>query len=193
MTNRGVPCTYLQYPPSYHVNDELVVIFTNDYHSLGVCGNAHQDKYKDEYVKECNELLEWFEGSDKVICISNIIKFGTPYMAKNYKALQRRYDKLNITKQIVHGKSIGELINPNRKQIRYKGIDPIKFNIIKPKLYDPKHIWVNKHGKIKQMQQGYINIIYTAHDVKTRRKLRYIPYYTVFSELFQKLKKRGEL
>lgn len=185
MMNRGVQCVYNHKPIKW---DGLAIIFTNNYHAVGVCGNAHQEKYKDEYKQECEELLEWFERCNKVIMISNIIKFGTPYMAKNYKLLQQRYDKLGITKQVIQGKDIGELINPNKKQIRYKGVEPISFDIVNcGNIVDPKYAWVSNNHEVKQQQIHYMNVINKTHNKEERRKLRYLPYYTVFSQLYKKL------
>lgn len=194
LTNRGVPCTYLVYPPSYYVTDDIIVVFTNDCHAMSVCGNAHQNKYKKEYEIECKKLLDWLECGEHVIMISNIIKFGTPYMAKNFKVLQQRYNKLGITKQVIEGKEIGELLNPNRTQIRYKGVTPIKFNIVRTdNIIYPMYEWIDKHGKQKQQEQYYMNVINATRDKLERRKLRYIPRYTIFSQLYRKLRERGEL
>lgn len=188
MTNRGIPCVYLPYPPSYHVTDEIAVIFTNNYHSLAVCGNAHQDKYKDDYQREASELLDWFETCDKVICISNIIKFNTPYMQR-FEDLWTRCSKLNILTQNVHTKDIGELINPHRIQIRYKGIAPIKFDFVSAdNIQDPKYTWLARnYSCFKSQQVHYLNVINATHDRDTRRKLRYIPEYTLYSQLYKKL------
>ena len=194
LTNRGTPCTYMVYPPSYYVTDDIIVVFTNDCHAMSVCGNAHQNKYKKEYEMECKKLLNWLECGEHVIMISNIIKFGTPYMAKNFKVLQQRYNKLNIIKQIVHGNIIGELINPNRKQIRYKNVKPIIWDIITTDtIKNYKYVWWNKDGLYKSQQVHYMNVLNATHDTITRRKLRYLPYYAVFSQLYKKLKERGDL
>lgn len=194
LTNRGVPCTYMVYPPEYYIDDDLVIVFTHDCHAMSVCGNAHQNKYKKEYYAECKKLIEWLECGERVIMISNVIKFGTPYMAKNYELLQQRYDKLNIIKQVIHGRAIGELINPNTKQIRYKGVKPISFDVVPiDNIKDYKYIWWNGDHKYKSMQIHYMNVINASHDTETRRKLRYLPYYTVFSQLYKKLKERGDL
>lgn len=193
LQNRGVVCIYAPKPMTHYSNDDLVVVFTNDYHSLSVCGNRFQNNKKHEFVREANELMDWFERSDRVIMISNIIKLGTPYMRNNFELLQQRYDKLGITKQVIHGKTIGELINPNKKQIRYKNVEPIEWDIMNTNMYDPKYIWKNKHGKIKQMQQCYINILNATRNTDERRKMRYIPYYVVFSQLYKQLKKRGDI
>lgn len=185
MMNRGLQCVYNHKPVKW---DGLAVVFTNRYHSLGVCGNAHQDKYKDDYQREASELLDWFECCDKVICISNIIKFGTPYM-HDFEDLWVRYSKLDILKQNVHTKDIGELINPHRIQIRYKGLAPIKFDIVgTDNIQDPKYYWlVNNTNTVKSQQMHYINCINATHDRDTRRKLRYIPEYTLYSQLYKKL------
>lgn len=189
MTNRGVPCVYMVNAPNYHVTDEIAVIFTNNYHSLAICGNAHQDKYKDDYQREASELVDWFETCNKVICISNIIKFNTPYMQR-FEDLWARCSKLDILTQNVHTKDIGELINPHRIQIRYKGLAPIKFDIAKhDNIRDPKYHWL-VNGNVfmsKSQQMHYINCINATHDRDTRRKLRYIPEYTLYSQLYKKL------
>lgn len=183
MMNRGIPCTYSPKP----IKCDFAVVFTNKYHSLATCGNAHQDKYKDDYIREASELLDWFEMADKVICISNIIKFNTPYM-KRFKDLWARCSKLDIFKQNVHTKDLGELINPHRIQIRYKGIKPIKFDIVNcGNIIDPKYRWVNERLEHKRMQIHYMNVINVTHDRDTRRKLRYIPEYSLYSQLYKKL------
>lgn len=189
MRNRGVWCTYFKYPPKVSANNELVVVFTNNHHAMSTCGNAHQDKYKYEYVKEAEELLQWLECGNRVIMISNVIKFGTPYMRENYEVLQQRYDKLDITKQVIHTKDIGSLLVPHRMQIRYKGIKPIEFDVVATdNITDPKYAWISKDWKPKKQQYHYMNVINVTHDTETRRKLRYIPEYAIFSQLYKKLK-----
>lgn len=188
MRNKGVWATYFPYPPK-SAKDEYVIVFTNKYHALGVCGNAHQDKYKDEYKKECEELLNWLECGNKVIIISNVIKFGTPYMEK-YEDLQARYDKLNINKQVIHTKDIGELLVPHKLQIRYKGFEPIKWDIVNcGNIIDPKYTWLVNGNvfKPKRQQTHYMNVINASPDTMERRKLRYIPEYALFSQLYKKL------
>lgn len=189
MTNRGVVCMYNPKPNKAY-KDDLCVIFTNKYHSMAVCGNAHQNKYKDEYEREASELLDWLECGNKVIMISNIIKLGTPYMRDNYELLQQRYDTSNIKKQVFNTKEIGELINPHRVQIRYKGVIPITFDFegLNDNIQDPKYHWyARKDNSPKQMQQHYLNVINATHDRDTRRKLRYLPEYALYSQLYKKL------
>lgn len=185
MMNRGVQCVYNPKPIKW---DGLAIIFTNNYHALGVCGNAHQGKYKDEYKQECEELLEWFECCNKVIMISNVIKFGTPYMAKNYKLLQQRYDKLCITKQVIHTRDIGSLILPHYVQLRYKNVEPINFDFVATNnLIYPQYVWVDKDNRRKRQDVHYMNVINSSHDIETRRKQRYLPEYSLFSVLYKKL------
>lgn len=188
MTNRGVVCMYSPKPNKAYKGD-LCVVFTNHYHSLAVCGNAHQNRYKDDYEREASELLDWFECGNKVIMISNIIKLGTPYMRDNYELLQQKYDKLKIKKQVFNTKEIGELINPHRVQIRYKGVIPITFDFegLKDNIQDPKYVWTDDNGNYKQQQIHYLNVINTTHDRDTRRKLRYLPEYALYSQLYKKL------
>lgn len=187
MTNRGVVCMYGPRPNRAY-KDALCVIFTDKYHSLAVCGNAHQNKYEDDYQREASELLDWFECTDKIICISNIIKFNSPYMQR-FEDLWARCSKLNILTQNVHTKDLGELINPHRIQIRYKGLNPIKFDIVgTDNIVDPKYHWYAwKDNVLKQQQQHYLNVLNATHDRDTRRKLRYLPEYAVYSQLFKKV------
>lgn len=190
LTNRGVPCTYMVYPPSYYVTDDIIIIFTNDFHAMSVCGNAHQNKYKKEYELECKKLLNWLECGEHVIMISNVIKFGTPYMAKNYPLLQQRYDKLRIVKQVIHTSKIGSLLLPHYVQLRYKGVKPIEFDIVDcGNIRDHKYVWLDKGNvfKHKSQQLHYMNVINASHDTITRRKLRYLPEYSLFSQLYKKL------
>lgn len=190
MTNRGVLCTYFKYPPKVKQHDELVVVFTNDYHALSVCGNRFQDNNKNEFVREAAELMDWFDCGNNVIMISNIIKLGTSYMRDNFKLLQQRYDKLGITKQVIHTKDIGSLLVPHKMQLRYKGIKPIDFDIVATdNIKDPKYTWFDKGNlfRPKRQQVHYINVLNKSSDTSTRRKLRYIPEYALFSQLYKKL------
>lgn len=186
----GVWCYYFRYPPKVNVKNELIVVFTNNYHALSVCGNKDQDNKKDEFEREASELLEWLECGNRVIVISNVIKFGTPYMRDNFELLQQRYDKLGITKQVIHTKDIGSLLVPHRMQLRYKGVKPINFDIVATdNVRDPMYTWlVNGNVFItKHQQMHYINVINATNDTNTRRKLRYIPEYALFSQLYKKL------
>lgn len=187
LTNKGVPCTYLVNAPKVHI-DDLVVLFTNDCHALSVCGNRFQDNKKEDFEREANRLLNWLERCNKVIMISNVIKLGTPYMAENFEALQQRYDKLNIKKQIIHTKDIGALLVPHRVQIRYKNVRPIDFDFVATdNIKDPKYIWSDKYGNFKNQQMHYLNVLNASQDTEERRKQRYLPEYSLFSQLYKKL------
>lgn len=186
LTNRGVVCMYAPKPnKAYNVDGIICVVFTNDYHALSVCGNRFQDSKKDEFEREANELMDWFDCGNKVIMISNIIKLGTSYMRDNFEVLQQRYYELGITKQVIHTKDIGSLLVPHRMQLRYKGIKPIDFDIVATdNIIDPMYTWL--FGE-KRQQTHYMNVINASHDTITRRKLRYIPEFALFSQLYKKL------
>lgn len=187
--NKGVICTYIPKPTNVKFDDALIVVFTNNYHALSTCGNRFNSEKEEEFKREASELLDWFDCGDRVIMISNINKFGTPYMAKNFKLLQQRYDKLNIKKQVFNTKEIGSLLVPHRIQIRYKNVQPIMFDFEGPKysIKDPKYVWLDSNGNHKSQQLHYINIINAIKDTEARRKLRYIPEYAIFSQLYKKL------
>lgn len=183
--NKGASCTYIPKPINVKFDDALIIIFTNDYHSLSVCGNRFNSEKEEEFKHEASELLDWFDVGDHVIMISNINKFGTPYMRKNFKLLQQRYNKHGIVKQVIHTKDIGSLINPHKIQLRYKGIEPIEFDFVDcGNIKDPKYVW----GDSKSQQMHYMNVLNASHDTITRRKLRYVPEYALFSQLYKKLK-----
>lgn len=187
LTNKGIPCTYLANAPEINI-DDLAVLFTNDCHALSTCGNRFQDSKKEDFVREADHLLNWLECCNKVIMISNVIKLGTPYMAEHFETLQQRYDKLNIKKQVIHTRDIGSLLVPHRVQLRYKNVRPIDFDIVATdNIEDPQYIWVDKHGNVKQQQVHYFNCINASDDTEERRKQRYIPEYSLFSQLYKKL------
>lgn len=190
LTNKGIPCTYLVNAPEVNI-DDLAVLFTNDCHALSTCGNRFQDSKKEDFKREADHLLNWLERCNKVIMISNVIKLGTPYMAKHFKALQQRYDKLNIKKQVIHTKGIGSLLVPHRVQLRYKNVRPIDFDIVATdNIKDPKYTWFVggrwDHG-VKRQQMHYLNVINASSNTEERRKLRYIPEYSLFSQLYKNL------
>lgn len=188
LTNKGVPCTYLITAPKVHI-DDLAVLFTNDCHALSVCGNRFQDNKKEDFEREADHLLNWLERCNKVIMISNVIKLGTPYMAENFEALQQRYNKLDIKKQVIHTKDIGSLLVPHRLQLRYKNVRPIDFDIVATdNIKDPRYWWVDKEsGTVKKQQMHYLNVINASQDTEERRKQRYLPEYSLFSQLYKKL------
>lgn len=181
--NKGVICTYIPKPMNIKFDDTLIVVFTNNYHALSVCGNRFNSEKEEEFKREASELLDWFAVSDHVIMISNINKFGTPYMRDNFELLQQRYDKHSIVKQVIHTKDIGSLINPHKIQLRYKGIEPIEFDFVATdSIKDPKYVYGDK-----QIQVHYMNVLNASNDTEERRKMRYIPEYTLFSQLCKKL------
>lgn len=185
MMNKGVQCTYIPKPTSVKFGNDLIVVFTNNYHALSVCGNRFNNEKQADFEQEASELLDWFDCGNKVIMISNINKFGTPYMRDNFELLQRRYDKHDIVKQVVYTKQLGELINPHRIQLRYKGVKPIKFDMVATdNIIDPVYTW---SLGLKRQQYHYINVLNASHDTNTRRKLRYIPEYTLYSQLYKHL------
>lgn len=186
MRDKGEWTTLMLDPSNKWNTNELVIAFPDTF-NMSVCGNRFNKEKLHDYKKDCETVLQWFEASERVIVITNVCKFGTPYMKLHAPELYKRLQGLGCKKQVIHTKNIGELINPHRLQIWYKGIEPIKFDERKPNIYDPKYIWVDKYGKIKQMQLNYINIIYTTHDKYERRKLRYLPEYTLFSQLYKKI------
>lgn len=182
--NKGASCTFIPKPINIKFDDALIIIFTNDYHALSVCGNRFNSEKEEEFKREASELLNWFDVSDHVLMISNINKFGTPYMTEKFELLQQRYDKHGIVKQVIHTKDIGSLINPHKIQLRYKGIEPIEFDFVATdNIKNPKYVYGDK-----QIQVHYMNVLNLSRDTITRRKLRYIPEYTLFSQLYKKLK-----
>ena len=188
MTNRGVPCTHLVNAPEVHI-DDLAVLFTSDCHALSACGNRFQDNKKEDFEREADHLLSWLECCNKVIMISNVIKLGTPYMAKHFETLQQRYDKLDIKKQVIHTKDIGSLLVPHRVQIRYKNVRPIDFDFVATdNIKDPKYTWLaHDYSRFKTQQMHYLNVLNASQDTEERRKLRYLPEYSLFSQLYKKL------
>lgn len=188
MKNKGVWCTYFKTPPKAKAGNELIVVFTNNCHALSICGNRFNDEKKEDFESEATELLDWLDCGNRVIIISNVIKFGTPYMAENFEALQQRYDKHNIVKQVIHERDLGNIINPARVQIRYKNVKPIEFDFVATdNLEDPCHYWYDANaGYMKKQQLHYFNVLNVSDNTETRRKLRYFPRYTIFSQLYKK-------
>ena len=186
MTNRGVWCNYFKHPPKVTAGDELVIVFPTC-HNMTVCGNRFNKEKELDYIDECHEMIDWLECGSRVICITPIIKFDSEYMervaTKEYERLQR----INYHKQIIHTKDIGELLLPHRLQIRYKGVKPINFDIVNANMCDPKYSWINGDGYLKHQQWHYLNVINASRDTETRRKLRYVPEYTLYSQLYKKL------
>lgn len=186
LRDKGVFVT-LQLEPVTWSTNELIVVFPRT-HVSNVSCNAHTHKYIDEYRKECENIVDWLKCGNRVICITPVIKFGSLYMYENAKEQYLRLKTTNYHKQIIHTKDIGELINPCRLQIRYKGLEPIKFDVVSTKsIIDPKCKWINKYGQHKSQQQHYMNVINATRDKEERRKLRHIPMYTLFSQLYKKL------
>lgn len=189
--NKGVICTYIPKLTNIKFDDALIVVFTNNYHALSVCGNRFNDEKKEDFEREASELLDWFDVGDKVIMISNINKFGTQYMRDNFELLQQRYDKFGITKQVINTKNIGSLINPHRIQLRYKNVKPIEFNYVNTNnIKDPKYHWLVNGNVFRQKTQQvhYINVLNASSDTEERRKMRYIPEYSLYSQLYKHLK-----
>lgn len=187
MRDKGKWTTLMLNPSNKWDTDEVVIAFPDTF-NMSVCGNRFNVEKIDDYKKDCEKVLEWFEASERVIVITNVCKFGTPYMKLYAPELYKRLKGLGAVKQVIHTKNIGELINPHRLQIWYKGIEPIQFDVVKSdNIIDSVYRWTNEYGECKKQQNHYINVINASHDKYERRKLRYVPEYTLFSQLFKKL------
>lgn len=188
LTNRGVPCTYLVYPPDYYIGDDLVIVFpvTNN---MTCCGNRFNKEKEVDYRRECDAMIDWIDCGEHIICITPIIKFDSPYMKRVAPEQYKRLKHVNYHKQIIHTKYIGELLVPHKLQIRYVGVEPIAFDMVKTDaIIDPVYGWVNEKNEVKRQQLHYMNVINASRDTITRRKLRYIPEFALFSQLYKKLK-----
>ncbi len=189
MMNRGVPCTYMVSPPDYYIEDDLVIVFPTT-HNMTCCGNRFNKEKEYDYRIECNKMIDWLECGNKVICITPVIKFNSEYMKRVATKQYERLQSINYHKQIIHTRDIGELLVPHKLQIRYVGIEPIQFDIVNTHMIDYHHYWSQwKNGKLifKRQQSYYLNCINASRDTETRRKLRYIPEYTLYSQLYKKL------
>lgn len=186
LTNRGVLCIYIVSPPEYYIEDELVIVFPTT-HNMTCCGNRFNKEKEDEYRHECDKMIDWLECGNKVICITPVIKFDSEYMKRVATKQYERLQCVNYHKQVIHTRDIGELLIPHRLQIRYVDVEPIQFDIVDNHMYDPRYVWDNEQGETKRMQVHYMNVINASHDTEVRRKLRYIPEYTLFSQLYKKL------
>ena len=187
LTNRGVPCTYLLYPPEYYIEDDLVNVFPITHNST-CCGNRFNKEKEVAYRRECDAMIDWLECGEHVIMVTPIIKFDSEYMKRVATKQYERLQRVNYHKQIIHTKDIGELLVPHKLQIRYVGVEPIAFDIVKNySIIDPNYNWTNENDEVKRQQIHYLNVINASHDTITRRKLRYIPEYSLFSQLYKKL------
>lgn len=196
MRDRGVWCTYVTQPSLKWNTDELAIIFP-DTHAANVSCNAHAEKYEDLYRKECDDIIKWMQCSSRVIIVTPVIKFDSEYMKT---VATEQYEKLcklhiNYKKQVIDTFKLGELVGASRLQLRYKGVNTINFDIVNMNgIKRPKYKWIDKKtGKQKQQDVHYLNVINKTTDKYERRKLRYIPHYTLFSQLYKKLKESGKL
>lgn len=188
MTNRGVWCTYFKTLPKVTAKDELIIVMP-ECHNMTVCGNRYNNTKEDDYRIEATNMLDWLEAGNRVICITPVIKWDSDYMKEVAPDAYERCQKIDVSKQIIHTKDIGELIVPHRLQIRYKNVEPINFDIVATnKLFNPCHSWYDDNtGYLKKQQVHYFNVLNASHDTLTRRKLRYMPEYALFSQLYKKL------
>lgn len=167
---------------THYSNDDIVVVFPKT-HNMTTCGNRFNKQKENDYRRECDEMIDWLECGDHVICITPVIKFGSEYM---YRVATEQYKRLKYVtyhKQVIHTRDIGELLVPHKLQIRYVGIEPIDWDIVAvDNIKDPMYVYGNKRQQIH-----YINVLNSSNDKLTRRKLRYIPEYALFSQLYKKL------
>ena len=183
MRDRGVWCTYMLKPPTDFKTDELVIAFP-DTHNMTVCGNRFNAKKVEEYRKECSDMIDWMQCSSRVIVVTPVIKFDSAYMKKHAWVEYNLLQQINYKKQIIHTKNIGSLLVPHRLQLRYIGIEPIKFDEVNTdNIKDPMYYYYPN----KRQQLHYMNVINMSNDTLERRKLRYIPEYALFSQLYKKL------
>ena len=182
LTNRGVVCLYAPKPSIKYPNGVLVVVFPET-HNMTTCGNRFNKQKENDYRKECDEMIDWLECCNRVICVTPVIKFGSGYMYRVATEQYKRLQHVSYHKQVIHTRDIGELLVPHKLQIRYIGIEPIEWDIVATdNIKDPMYVYGNK-----RQQMHYINVLNSSNDKLARRKLRYIPEFAVFSQLYKKL------
>lgn len=182
LQNRGVVCLYTPKPSIKYPDGVLVVVFPET-HNMTTCGNRFNKQKENDYRRECDEMIDWLECGDQVICITPVIKFGSEYMYRVATEQYKRLQHITYHKQVIHTRDIGELLVPHKLQIRYIGIEPIEWDIVATdNIKDPMYVYGNK-----RQQMHYINVLNSSNDKLTRRKLRYIPEYALFSQLYKKL------
>lgn len=188
LTNIGVPCTYLVYPPDYYIEDDLVIVFPTT-HNCTTCGNRFNKEKEIDYRRECDAIIDWLQCGEHVIVVTPVIKFDSPYMKRVAPEQYKRLQGVNYHKQVIHTKDIGELLVPHKLQLRYVGMEPINFDIVDcGNILDPKYGWLaHDYSCFKSQQTHYINVLNASRDTLTRRKLRYIPEFALFSQLYKKL------
>lgn len=188
MMNRGVWCMYLKAPVKADPKNELIVVFPKC-HNMTTCGNRYNESKEDDYQIEANDMLDWLEWGNRVIVVTPVIKWDSLYMKTVAPDAYERCQKTKVEKQVIHTKNIGELLVPHRLQLRYKNVKPIDFDIVATdNLFNPCQYWYDANaGYLKKQQVHYFNVLNASHDTLTRRKLRYIPEYALFSQLYKKL------
>ena len=180
MRDRGVACTYMIKP---FKTNELVIAFP-DTHNCTTCGNRFNNEKVEEYKKECSDIISWMQCSDRVIVVTPVIKFNSLYMYTYAHEQYTRLKGVKYKKQVIHTKDIGSLLVPHRLQLRYVGIEPIEFDKVNTdNIIDSMYYYYPN----KRQQVHYMNVINASRDTKERRKLRYIPEYALFSQLYKKL------
>lgn len=183
MRDKGEWMTLMLSPSDKWNTDELAVIFP-DTHNSTVCGNRFNKENENDYRKECVNIIRWMQCSSRVIVVTPIIKFDSEYMKEHAPEEYELLQQISYKKQNIHTKYLGSLINPHRLRIMYVGIEPIKFDKVNTSLIkDPMYYYGDK-----RQQVHYINVLNATNDKYERRKLRYIPEYTLFSQLYKKLK-----
>lgn len=188
MRDKGVWTTLLLSPSDKWDTDELAIIFPETHNST-VCGNRFNKEKIEEYKKECKNIIDWMKCSSRVIVVTPVIKFDSEYMKENAPKEYELLQQINYKKQIIHTKDIGSLLVPHRLQIRYVGVEPINFDKDNHhRFIDSTYFWFSNTSKgYKKQQTHYLNVINATHDKEERRKLRYIPEYALFSQLYNKL------
>lgn len=183
LQNRGVVCMYAPKPPSMKYPEGVIVVAFPETHNMTTCGNRFNKEKENDYRRECDEMIDWLTCGDRVICITPVIKFGSEYMYRVATEQYKRLQHVSYHKQVIHTRDIGELLVPHKLQIRYIGIEPIEWDIVATdNIKDPMYVYGNK-----RQQMHYINVLNASNDTEIRRKLRYIPEYALFSQLYKKL------
>lgn len=183
MRDKGEWMTLMLSPSDKWNTDELAVIFP-DTHNSTVCGNRFNKEKENDYRKECANIIRWMQCSSRVIVVTPVIKFDSNYMKEHAPEEYELLQQISYKKQNIHTKYLGSLINPHRLRIMYVGVEPIEFDKVNTDLIeDPMYYYGDK-----RQQMHYINVLNATNDKYERRKLRYIPEYTLFSQLYKKLK-----
>lgn len=162
-------------------------IFFSEQRNTLISGNAYNKEriLSGKFQQDCIDFVNLFETGHDLIVLTGMTMLMGP---KHYKFERDSYDRgnaLGIVRTRIHTSQLGEVVCP--RYIQIWSTEPVQLTAVSELEYDT----TIRYGGKGQSWKDF-TVFYNHTDKDTRHKMRYVPEYALYSQLYHQLIEEAE-